>query len=200
MNEIWKAIPGYEGYYEASTLGRIRSVERIVMNKAKVTGADRPCLIKSKILKPYARKFERSNILPRLCVAFSVGGKLKTQQVHSLVAKTFIPNPQGLETVNHKDGNPLNNMVENLEWLSRADNQRHAFANGLVKTQKPVAQLHPVTLEVIQVFPGAAAASRHIGVSDSKVGSAIRGGYKSGGYRWRYIDVDTEPVTTSRKA
>ena len=64
MNEIWKAIPGYEGYYEASTLGRIRSVERIVMNKAKVTGADRPFIIKSKILKPYARKFERCNILP----------------------------------------------------------------------------------------------------------------------------------------
>ena len=86
---------------------------------------------KSKILKPYARKFERSNILPRLCVAFSVGGKLKTQQVHSLVAKTFIPNPQGLETVNHKDGNTENNALSNLEVVTHQENAKHAQACGL---------------------------------------------------------------------
>lgn len=193
MNEIWKAIPGYEGIYEASTAGRIRSVARTIMNKTK-NGKDRPCVLKSVVLSPFLTKLSARNILPRMQVVLSVGGKTKSQLVHVLIAKTFIENPLNVDTVNHKDGNPTNNSVDNLEWVSKADNQRHAFKNNLVHTQKPVAQLNADTGEVIAVYPGIAEAMRRVGVVH--ITRAIQLGYKAGGFKWRYVDLENEPVTT----
>jgi hypothetical protein len=67
-------------------------------------------------------------------VTVMVNGLQKNMVVHRLIAKAFIPNPNNLEQVNHKDGNKLNNSVNNLEWVSKSDNVKHAFRIGLQKT------------------------------------------------------------------
>lgn len=192
--EIWKPIPGYEGFYEASNLGRIKSVDRIIILKDKL-GNPRPCLFKGKVLKPhYCPK--HGNGLPRQQVVISIKGKRCTKEVHALVASTFLPCPNQTYTVNHKDGDPLNNIVDNLEWISRADNVRHAFKNNLIKTMKPVAMCDPVSMAVLKVFPGEAEACRRFGLLQGKIRRAIQMGWKCRGYVWKYYNEGTEGSTT----
>jgi hypothetical protein len=193
MREIWKPITGYEGMYEVSNTGYVRSVKRTVMLKTK-NGKDRPCLFKSRILKPYCKLNDKRNILPRQQIVLSKNGKTISLFVHALVAKAFVSNPYNYETVNHKDGNPLNNNAENLEWISLADNIRHAFMYDLIHTQKPVAQIDNFTGEILKVFPGESEACRVMGISQGKIGRAIRRNGTSAGYKWQYID--SERVTT----
>ncbi len=192
---IWKPIPGYEGHYEASNTGLIRSVDRVVVLKTKLY-EDRPCKFKSRVLKPYTYKSKRSNIQPRDTVALSVDGKLKTHAVHKLIAITFIANKNNFETVNHIDGDCKNNHVENLEWISREENNRHAFKNKLVKTQKLIAQIDPITNKIIKVYPGESEACRQIGISQGKIGYAAKNGGKRRGYWWKYVNENDEGVTT----
>lgn len=117
MEEIYKPIPGYEGYYEISNLGNVRSTS--------YKGV--------KILKPSKTKKGYLNVL--LCVNQVKVHKL----VHRLVAEAFIDNPCGYTTVNHKDENKDNNTAENLEWLSIEDNNRYSNTNML--TQEQVLQI-----------------------------------------------------------
>ncbi len=111
--EIWKDIYGYEGAYKVSNLGRIQSLLR------KNT--------KGKILNP--AKNNRGYLRLGLCFK----GKIRYDSVHRLVAEAFIPNPKNLPEVNHIDGNKLNNRVENLEWVTKGENQIHAYKTGLRK-------------------------------------------------------------------
>lgn len=119
MEEVWKAIPEFEGYYEASTLGRIRSVERIV----KSGRGYRTAL--STILKPSIGEFGYEE------VSLSMNNKKYMRRVNRLVAQTFIGNPDNLPQVNHIDGNKTNNCVENLEWCDGSYNMQHCYANKL---------------------------------------------------------------------
>ena len=185
--EVWRDIKGFEGMYEVSTSGKVRSKERVVVLKDK-KGKDRPCIFKSKVLKPCKRK-DRSHptALPRLQVVLSKKGKTKSYNVHTLVAETFLENPFGFETINHKDGNPQNNNIENLEWMPRAENIRHAFENNLIHTMKPVAMIEPSTGEIVKVYAGEAEACRRNGVCQGKIRVAIKKGWKCRGYNWRYI-------------
>ena len=189
--ETWKSIDGYEGYYEASSYGRIRSIERVIILKDK-KGLPRPCIFKGKMLKPYIQKGLRSNIQGRYQVVLSKNGITKSVEVHRVIALTFIPNPFNYETVNHKDGNPLNNSTGNLEWLSKADNNRHAFKNGLIKTEKPVAIIDKNGV-FTQVFKSEADACRQLNVSQGKIGRAIRRNGTCKGKKFIYYN---KPVTT----
>ena len=92
--EIWKQVKGYEGYYEVSDLGNIKSV--------------RANILLSQHIKDNGYKK----------VTFKVNGKQKSHNVHRLVAETFLPNPNDYKYVNHKDENKLNNRSDNLEWCS----------------------------------------------------------------------------------
>src|SRR5574344_417590 len=114
--------------------------------------------------------------------------------VHSIIAITFIDNPLNLDSVNYKDGNPFNNKVDNLEWLSKTDNNRHAFKNNLIHTQKLIAQLDIESGQVLKIFPGEAEACRRMGVSQGKIRRAIQNNWKLHGFYWKYID--NEGVTT----
>lgn len=118
MQEIWKEIEGYEGYYKVSNQGRIMSLAR------KNRGVD---MVMTPIKGGGGGKYR--------AVSLSVKGKIKKQFVHRLVAKAFIPNPMGYLEVNHLDGEPSNNMVTNLEWCDKRHNHLHAYAVGL---QKPI--------------------------------------------------------------
>lgn len=108
LEEIWKDIPSYEGYYQVSSLGRIRSIGRI-----------------KKILRFIVEK--KGYLAVSLCVSY----QRKIFTVHRIVANVFIPNPLGLSDVNHKNGNKKDNSLNNLEWLSHKDNVRHAMETGI---------------------------------------------------------------------
>lgn len=123
--EIWKDIPGYEGIYQASTLGNIRSVDRI-MKKGNRWGSYNNIRCEGKILNQRVT----GTLKYKTCL-FSVFKKRKNCLVHRLIAKTFLPNPHNLPVVNHKDGDKMNNKVSNLEWLTRNGNIKHAINLGL---------------------------------------------------------------------
>lgn len=119
--EIWKKIEGYDGY-EVSNYGRVRT-------NGKITHTDKHGYRhwKDRVLK---QKITNTNCYR---VDLWKDGKVKSFLVHRLVASAFLGMPENEKmTVNHKDGNRLNNHIDNLEWLSLADNIRHAFRNGLM--------------------------------------------------------------------
>ena len=120
MEEIWKAVLGYENYYEVSNYGNVRSVTKIITSLYRCS-----FLRKSKLLKP------ATNHKGYLEIALSIKGKLKTHTIHSLVAKAFIPNPENKPTVNHKDGIKENNYVDNLEWATKSEQSIHAYEHNL---------------------------------------------------------------------
>lgn len=126
--EVWKDIPGYEGIYQASSFGRIRTTEgKTTSNKRYETRR-----WKSRILKGRGDSYATGKR-----VSLWKDGKAKDWLVARLVAMTFHGQPPAGFTVNHKDGNRMNNNVDNLEWLSLRENIRHGFETGLYPT-KPV--------------------------------------------------------------
>ena len=113
-NELWKPIPGYEGYYEASTLGNIRSVDRIV----KGPRCER-FPVRGKIKATCTDKYGY------LHVCLSKGHKKQNLIVHRLIAMTFIPNPDNKPCIDHIDCDKLNNKVENLRWCTIRENNQN---------------------------------------------------------------------------
>lgn len=121
--EKWKNIKGYEGIYQVSNLGRIKSLER--MEKYKNTQRKR----KEKILKGI-------NLNGYIRIGLLKNKKYKNFLVHRLVATTFIPNPNNFKEINHKDGNKQNNEISNLEWCTRSENVKHAYNTKLKEGRK----------------------------------------------------------------
>jgi len=119
MKEMWKEAKGLQGY-EASTLGRIRSIKRTVKHK---NGA--VCEYKGRILKQSKTRNGYLRIYP------SIKGVRKISSVHRIVLSTFIDNPENKPQVNHIDGDKSNNNLINLEWSTQSENQKHAFSTGL---------------------------------------------------------------------
>ncbi|WP_288746405.1 NUMOD4 motif-containing HNH endonuclease [uncultured Enterococcus sp.] len=163
MDEIWKSIPEYENIYEVSNLGRVRTAEgkttesmrhgtrvwnqRILKQKTDKGGYKRVTLWKNKSGKDFL--------------------------VHRLVGFAFIPRIKSKEFINHKDGNPSNNYVENLEWCNSLENSRHAFINRLVKTPDPVVLLNLNTGEP-KYFYSKAEASRFLGRNSGYVSGLLK--------------------------
>lgn len=106
MEEIWKDIEGYEGFYQVSSLGRIKSLERRV--KARYN---------YQVIKEKIRKLNKTTA-GYLYVVLSKEGINKTHLVHQLVAKAFLQKIDNLECINHIDENKENNSITNLEWCS----------------------------------------------------------------------------------
>ena len=126
--ETWRAVPGYEGYYEVSNMGDVRSIDRHIVDKRGLNYC-----IKGKLLS----KCNTSQ--GYLVVVLSKNGKSKTISIHRLVATAFLPNPKNLYAVNHKDGNKKNNCITNLEWCTLEYNNIHAMMNGLAPATHIVA-------------------------------------------------------------
>jgi hypothetical protein len=127
--EEWRAVAGFEGSYEVSNIGRVRSLDRIVFrtNGKKVVRQGQ--IIRFGVAGGRNKKYPH--------VTLSQNGKPIGRLVHRIVAAAFIPNPLNLPEVNHIDGVKTNNAVSNLEWISTADNKRHAQRLGLYTGSKP---------------------------------------------------------------
>lgn len=118
MEEIWRPVVGYEGLYEVSNLGRLKSLARVVNNN----GGDK--FLKEKILKlSYTGTHDYAS--------YRFQGK--TYRIHRVVARAFIPNPENKPCVNHIDNNSKNNCVSNLEWCTHKENMLHASKIGMMK-------------------------------------------------------------------
>ena len=129
MKEIWKDIENYEGYYQISNLGRVKSLNRTVKRSDGRVEYRKGTLMKTRISN--SNKAKNKNASDRESITLNKDGNTKYHLIHRLVAKAFIPNPENKKTVNHIDGNPLNNIVTNLEWATYSENVKHAYDNGL---------------------------------------------------------------------
>lgn len=125
MQEIWKSILGYEGLYEISNTGKVRSLDRIVRSR---WGTEKP--IKGG-LKAFAKNSQGYK-----SVHVYKDGEMRRAYVHRLVALGFLPNPKNLPQVNHLDGVKANNAASNLEWCTGTSNCMHAVRTNLYETAK----------------------------------------------------------------
>ena len=170
-SEVWKDVSGYEGYYQVSNKGNVYSVERIDSRGQKCGG---------RTLKP---RYDKDGYL---IVTLYKNGAEKKKRVHRLVTEVFIPNPNGLPQVNHKDEIKDNNNAENLEWCTSAYNVNHGTRNERVS--KKVRAINVETGEVL-TFKSITEAGRN-GYAKGHVSEACRGVYYGGnlykGYKWSY--------------
>jgi hypothetical protein len=120
--EIWKPVNGFEEFYEVSNYGRVRSKDRLKKVPFNRVGIQKGKLLKMSInSKGYLR------------VRLNLNANSKSYFVHRLVAQAFIDNPNNLPVINHKDFNPLNNNVENLEWTTLLGNMQYSAVRGRFK-------------------------------------------------------------------
>lgn len=169
--EVWKEIEGYEGLYQISTLGRVRSMKRSIFMKPKDT-------------KDY------------LMVGLTKNKKQKWFSVHRLVASAFIENPEHKKEVNHIDENTFNNKVQNLQWVTAKENanwgtrttrMKETLIRNRVAGKNKVIQICAKTNEVVNEFIFIREASRYTGISHSSICDCLNGKLKTAsGYKWEY--------------
>lgn len=126
--ELWKAIPGWEGLYEVSTKGRIKSLKRTTHREDERCGKVE-VVLKEKFLKLQKRYQRHGDFY--LGIRLYRDGVWSSYKIHHLVALTYIPNPNKLPQANHKNGDKACNCIENLEWTDNSRNQKHAYRIGL---------------------------------------------------------------------
>lgn len=131
-NEFWKDIPGYEGLYQASTLGRVKSYSKNVTDICR--GGDRnrfyyPQILRQSKTIQKTRKDFKTNYY--LMLNLRKDNKTKAWKSHRVIAITFIDNPLNKKLVNHKNGKKFINRKSNLEWTTDSENQQHAINMGL---------------------------------------------------------------------
>ena len=173
QNETWKPISGFNEAYEVSDLGNIRSIKRTINQFGHKTNYNR--VFSGKILKP------RTQNSGYLLIWLSKNGISKPYLMHRLIALEFIPNTQNYLCVNHKDGDKLNNQVDNLEWCNHSENLKHAY-----RVLKQKRNSKPVKcVELNQIFPSMAEAAKKFNMSKSSIYHVLVGRNKTaGGYTW----------------
>ena len=178
---MWKDIPNYETLYSANEYGEIKSVKNNIL------------------LKQYVRSGYKTVYLYK-------NKNKKSFSTHRLIGLVFIPNPENKPEINHKDGNKLNNHVDNLEWCTSSENKKHAYKIGLRKpvihkgnkkfgkdnvSSKPVLQ-YSIHGDFIQKHNSQSCAARYIGVDVSTIWKACNGVRKTGaGFIWKFDKKET---------
>lgn len=191
MEERWKDIVGYEGLYQVSNLGRVKSLERYRNNHGKQQ------------LVPESIKSTRKDKQGYLLLDLYKDNKQKTIRIHRLVAEHFIENPDNKETVNHIDGNKENNIVVNLEWATFKEQNKHFYSHNLKSKDninKAVKAMNKAQAKKVKclnngmIYESASEAGRAIEVSGSLIMRCCRGECKSAGkdenmspLHWIYI-------------
>ena len=207
--EVWKDVKNYEGYYIVSSMGKVKSLDRIVLGKNGVSS------FRSGKLK--------SNVTDRwgyLLVLLSKNNKQKLCRIHRLVAEAFIPNPENKPHIDHINTDKKDNRVENLRWATRSENMNNPLTKEKCRemnkgkhhaeeTKKKISEAgkgrilseeskkkigkgngKPVyCIELDKIFESTCEASRELGISQSSISLVCRGKRKTaGGYHWEYVD------------
>lgn len=191
IKEKWRPVVGYEGFYEVSSLGRVRSLNRVVQHADGISS-----IRKGRVLKPLSDKY--GYLVVHLCK----DGKQTNKKVHRLVAKAFIPNPEGLPQVNHKNEVKNDNRVENLEWCDAAYNSAYGTARtrAAKRLSKTVLQIDPNTMKVIREWPSAMECGRN-GFNGFHISGCCLGKQKTHkGFIWRYKNTGKRPASASNDA
>lgn len=162
-DEEWRNIPGYEGLYQVSNIGRIRSLDRLVM---KWNGMR---IVHSQIIS----QIRSGN--GYMSVTLSRDGKKHQVTVHRLVAISFLDNPNNLPTINHKNGIRDDNRVDNLEWCSYSENNKHAF-RVLGRNNSHAVPVR--CIETGDVFSSMTDAAQAFGITTTSVSGVANGKYK----------------------
>jgi len=187
MNEICKPIVGYEDFYEISNLGNVYSKGKKYIDTMNRVQNRKPKQLKTRVAT-----------IGYLCVDLNANGINVQKHIHRLIAEAFIPNPENKPTVNHKDGNKLNNDISNLEWNTYSENNKHAVDNGLRQSpwtgiigvdnphSKSVVQLDKRG-NIINTFVSAREAQEKTGISYKHISCCCLGKRMStGGYCWKF--------------
>lgn len=185
--EIWKDIEGFEGLYQVSSFGRVKSCKRFITKQNRWGKIQKYCL-KEKILSQYV------NTSGYCIVNLWDNEKCIHKLVHRIVAEAFIPNSNNLPEVNHNDENKLNNTYLNLMWCDRKFNNNYGKQSKEGRRlagkhrMKKVCQLS-IEGEFIKVFEGIRVAEEQTGVDNTAISRCCKGIFKTaGGYVWRYVD------------
>ena len=168
MKEIWKDVEDYEGLYQVSNLGRVKSSYT------------------NRILK--GRKHTHGYLMVNLYKNSNVSNKM----IHRLVAQAFIPNPENKPQVNHVDEDKTNNVVSNIEWMTATENINHGTHNErMAKTKSiPIIAINIKTGES-QEFYGTNECARQLDLNQGNITRVLKGRYKqTGGYTFKYKGVD----------
>lgn len=177
MKEIWRDIQGYEGLYQISNLGNVKSVKRIVKRGTNF----KP--VNERILKAGDNDGYKYIIL-------SKSGKTKTGWIHRLVAQAFIPNPDNLPCINHKDENPSNNAVDNLEWCNYSYNNSYndMRIKAAIPRRKAILQYNKDG-EFIREWSHAREASEELGINKRAIYECCKGRSRTaGGFIWKRVE------------
>ena len=211
--EIWKDVQGYEGIYQVSNFGRVKSLGRFVDRLASGH-----CWQKERILKPNKTKYGYLNVI------LSKKGKTKTFSVHRLVAVAFIPNPENKPQIDHINADKTNNTVNNLRWVTCKENinnpltlvkitgkNNYLYGKNLSEETKQKIRKahlgkkiseetkeklrgknHPRArairnIDTKEIFDTVKQASKRYGVSHGAIIYAIKNNWKCAGYHWEYV-------------
>ena len=162
MKEIWKDIEGYEGLYQVSNLGRVKSKHRV----------------SERILKPSI------NSRGYMLVILSKNGEYKSGKVHRLVAQSFIPNTENKPQVNHIDENKTNNMASNLEWVTVKENINHG-----TRTERTSHKIKAIDIAngEYNYYNSISECARYLGIHKSNISQQLKGKRRVvGGYVFEY--------------
>ena len=179
--EEWKDVKGFEGLYQISNLGRVKSLDKLVVQK---TG--QRYWVKGQILKPY------QDGCGYLMVNLAHKGKKSMRKVHRMVAEKFCSNPDNKPCVNHIDSNNKNNRYDNLEWCTNLENIKHYWrsplkisygegnANSKLKTEE-VLEIRRTYIKGDSIF-GSKPLARKFGVSDMTIRNILNN------KKWRHTN------------
>ena len=189
MEEIWKDIEGYEGLYQVSNLGRVRSLDRYYEKPHPRNGVPTRYLKRGQIIISHPARNGYMGVV------LKVNRVQKNFMVHRLVAKAFVSGYFEGADVNHKDCNRQNNQASNLEWMTRRDNLK--YDNGVTESameqihksqRRPVIQM-TMEGEFIREWPSIHAAHLALNIDSKSITGCCRGYYgnkSAGGYRWKF--------------
>lgn len=175
--EIWKDVVGFEGYYEVSNLGRVRSVDRVILRNN-----GNPLPIKGKMLKLQ----QKSN--GRIYANLSKEGQPYCKTVHRLVMTAFVPNPENLPHINHKDEDTTNNNLENLEWCTEEYNHNYGTRNARqAKALHKAVDVFDLKENFICHYDSIKEAAQILNCDESSIAKVCKGKYEyHKGYKFKY--------------
>ena len=172
---LWKEIVGYEGLYLISDEGNIIALPKTAKGRNKYCAIT----VKRK-MRPLKKCLRGYHPHEYEAITLTKDGESKRYAIHRLVAEAFIPNPDNLPEVNHKDENPLNNRVDNLEWCTRQYNIEYSKAKAVVQVKNGVP---------VGKYKSIKEASRQTGIGRTSINNVLCGwSNTAGGFHWVYSD------------